>query len=175
MSSFLITLGLLVALVAGFFFGRWHGMSSRSKQLSDELEQKENELAQLKKGVDEHFDETAKLFSNLTEEYKALYQHLASSAGKLTERSFQLSLSSPEVNDKISSTTEDKPLHSNNEEEQQPEISQPLDYASEDSQVFNQVDSSEKKPLSSEITEEESKTSSTSPTLEPKNELSDKK
>lgn len=93
MSSPLVIFLLLIIAVAAFFFGRWHGMSQRSKALSEELKAKDEELNSLKENVNRHFDETARLFSNVTEEYKLLYQHLASSANKLGNRKFELKLS----------------------------------------------------------------------------------
>lgn len=95
MNTALIALGILAALIGGFFAGRWHGMSHRSKQLSEELEQKEEELEKLKSGVDDHFSETARLFSNLTDEYKSLYKHLAKGATELSNETFKLALTAP--------------------------------------------------------------------------------
>ncbi len=94
MSSPLIIFLLLIVAVGAFFFGRWHGMSQRTKALSEELKAKDDELNTLKEDVNKHFDETARLFSNVTEEYKMLYQHLASSSSKLSNRKFELKLSS---------------------------------------------------------------------------------
>ncbi len=95
MSPVLSIILILIAAVAAFFIGRWHGLSTGTKELSKELESKDKELDELKSGVDEHFDETARLFSNLTEEYKAFYQHLASGANKLTKQEFKVKLSAP--------------------------------------------------------------------------------
>lgn len=86
---------ILIAAVAAFFIGRWHGLSTGTKELTKELESKDKELDELKSGVDEHFDETARLFSNLTEEYKTLYKHLATGANKLSKREFKVKLSAP--------------------------------------------------------------------------------
>ncbi|AKE52673.1 ZapG family protein [Kangiella geojedonensis] len=95
MSPVLSIILILIAAVAAFFIGRWHGLSTGTKELTKELESKDKELDELKSGVDEHFDETARLFSNLTEEYKAFYQHLASGANKLTKQEFKVKLSAP--------------------------------------------------------------------------------
>lgn len=94
---------ILVAAVAAFFIGRWHGLSTGTKELTKELESKDKELDELKSGVDEHFDETARLFSNLTEEYKTLYQHLATGANKLSKREFKVKLSAPVGQDALPS------------------------------------------------------------------------
>lgn len=95
MSAVLSIILIVLAAVVAFFVGRWHGLSTGSKELTQELESKDKELDELKSGVNEHFDETARLFSNLTEEYKTLYQHLASSANKLSDKDFKLKLSAP--------------------------------------------------------------------------------
>ncbi|WP_223669430.1 ZapG family protein [Kangiella shandongensis] len=95
MSPVLIILLIIIAAVAAFFIGRWHGLKTGTKELTQELESKDEELSQLKSGVDEHFNETARLFSNLTEEYKTLYQHLATGANKLSGNDFKLKLSAP--------------------------------------------------------------------------------
>lgn len=103
MSPVFIILLLVIAAVAAFFFGRWHGLKTGTKELTKELESKDNELTQLRSGVDEHFDETARLFSNLTEEYKTLYQHLATGANKLSRSDFKLKLSAPVGSDALPS------------------------------------------------------------------------
>lgn len=95
MSAILSIILIIVAAVAAFFFGRWHGLSTGTKELNKELESKDKELNDLKHGVNEHFDETARLFSNLTEEYKTLYQHLSLGANKLSDKDFKLKLSAP--------------------------------------------------------------------------------
>ncbi|PXF63330.1 ZapG family protein [Kangiella spongicola] len=95
MSAVLSIILIVLAAVVAFFVGRWHGLSTGSKELTQELESKDKELNELKSGVNEHFDETARLFSNLTEEYKTLYQHLATGANKLSDKDFKLKLSAP--------------------------------------------------------------------------------
>lgn len=139
MSSPFIIFLLLIIAVAAFFFGRWHGMSQRSKALSEELKAKDDELNALKEDVNKHFDETARLFSNVTEEYKLLYQHLASSANKLGNRKFELKLSSntsglPGLNDTSSKSFEESVIDSEAKEIAEPGFGpqQPRDYADDD-------------------------------------------
>ena len=103
MSAVLSIVLILLAAVGAFFLGRWHGLSTGTKELTEELENKDKELEELKSGVNEHFDETARLFSNLTEEYKTLYQHLAKGANSLSDKDFQLKLSAPVGSDTLSS------------------------------------------------------------------------
>lgn len=97
MNTTLMIISFVVIAILAFFFGRWQGMSSRSKELMEELEKKDEELSELKSNVDEHFSETARLFSNLTDEYKALYQHLAQGANKLSKAPFKMALTASTV------------------------------------------------------------------------------
>lgn len=108
MSPVLSIILILAAAVAGFFIGRWHGLSTGSKELTNELESKDKELNDLKQGVNQHFDETARLFSNLTEEYKTLYQHLATGATTLSDKDFKLKLSAPVGADALSNDPADR-------------------------------------------------------------------
>ncbi|RDX38262.1 DUF1043 family protein [Kangiella sp. HD9-110m-PIT-SAG07] len=103
MSAVLSIILILIAAVAAFFIGRWHGLSNGTKELTKELESKDKELDELKSGVNEHFDETARLFSNLTEEYKNFYQHLATGASKLSSQEFKVKLSAPVGQDALPS------------------------------------------------------------------------
>ncbi len=132
MTTALVTLGIFLALIAGFFAGRWHGMSERSKQLSEELEKKDEELESLKSGVDEHFAETARRFTNLTEEYKELYKHLAKGATELSNQSFKIALSAPSEqlidHEEVADTEED----SNDVEDTDKQAQQPVDYVKDD-------------------------------------------
>ncbi|WP_195758342.1 ZapG family protein [Kangiella sp. HZ709] len=132
MTTALVTLGIFLALIAGFFAGRWHGMSERSKQLSEELEKKDEELESLKSGVDEHFAETARRFTNLTEEYKELYKHLAKGATELSNQSFKIALSAPSEqlidHEKVADAEED----SKGEEDTDKQAQQPVDYVKDD-------------------------------------------
>ena len=139
MSSSLVIFLLLLVAIGSFFFGRWHGMSQRSKALSEELKAKEDELNHLKEDVNKHFDETARLFSNVTEEYKLLYQHLASSANKLGNRKFELKLSSntsglPGLNKQHTDELEESIIESKATEIEdfQAGPQQPRDYADDD-------------------------------------------
>lgn len=139
MSSPLVIFLLLIVGAAAFFFGRWHGMSQRSKALSDELKAKDDELSTLKAEVNNHFDETARLFSNVTEEYKALYQHLAASSSKLSNRKFDLKLSSntsglPGLGSSIGKEFDDSVIDSEAREisDYDSGPQQPRDYADDD-------------------------------------------
>lgn len=127
MSTTLIVLGLLLSAVIGFFLGRMHGMSHRSKELSDALEQKEEELDSLQGNVKEHFDETARLFSNLTEEYKGLYQHLAKGATQLSGKEFQMKISPSNITGALDVELDDQQVHEG-EYHDTKKAQQPVDY-----------------------------------------------
>lgn len=105
MSAVITIILIIVVAVIAFFVGRWHGLATGTKELTTELESKDKELNELKSGVNEHFDETARLFSNLTEEYKAFYQHLSKGANKLAGNDLKLKLSAPVGADALSSDT----------------------------------------------------------------------
>ncbi|AOE50495.1 YhcB family protein [Kangiella sediminilitoris] len=105
MSPVLIIFFVLIAGISAFLIGRWHGLKNGTKDLRKELNSKDQELEQLKSGVNQHFDETARLFSNLTEEYKTLYQHLAEGANKLSANDFKLKLSAPVGSDALPSNS----------------------------------------------------------------------
>ncbi|WP_417446916.1 ZapG family protein [Kangiella sp.] len=139
MSSPLVIFLLLIVGAAAFFLGRWQGMSQHSKALSDELKAKDDELSTLKAEVNNHFDETARLFSNVTEEYKALYQHLAVSSSKLSNRKFDLKLSSntsglPGLGSSIGKEFDDSVIDSEAREisDYDSGPQQPRDYAADD-------------------------------------------
>lgn len=139
MSSPLIIFLLLLIAVGAFFFGRWFGMSQHSKALSEELKAKDDELSSLRADVNQHFDETARLFSNVTEEYKALYQHLAASSNKLSNRKFDLKLSSntsglPGLGNAINKELDDSIIDSEATEisDHNAGPQQPRDYAEDD-------------------------------------------
>lgn len=139
MSSPLVIFLLLIVGAAAFFFGLWHGKSQHSKALSEELKAKDDELSTLKAEVNNHFDETARLFSNVTEEYKALYQHLATSSSKLSNRKFDLKLSSntsglPGLSNNIDKAFDDSVIDSEAREisDYKSGPQQPRDYADDD-------------------------------------------
>ncbi len=59
--------------------------SKRLKQLEEELEQAREDHSRYRNQVTNHFKRTAELFEELTDRYRAVYQHLASSARDLCE------------------------------------------------------------------------------------------
>ncbi len=78
---------LIVAAVAifiiGIVIGRVVGGGSRLKKTNQKVEAAEKELADYKASVSEHFGQTADLIDDLTRSYKAVFEHLGSSARDL--------------------------------------------------------------------------------------------
>lgn len=80
----LISLGILVAAVVGFFVGRhFSGGSVEKKRLAEELEAKQEELDAFRNKVSSHFEKTADLFNQVSDSYQSLYDHMASSSSQL--------------------------------------------------------------------------------------------
>ena len=59
--------------------------SGRIKELEAELNKTNSEHAQYRGKVSQHFEKTAELFEDMTERYRAVYKHMASSAQDLCE------------------------------------------------------------------------------------------
>lgn len=74
---------LIVGVLIGYLLGRSGGNDSRQLELIEQLDETQRELAEYKEKVTSHFEETANLVSNLTESYKAVHQHLATSSMEL--------------------------------------------------------------------------------------------
>lgn len=77
----LVALG--IGALIGFLLGRAGGGSSREQELVDELDTARSELDSYKRKVSEHFEQTAELVNGLTDQYRKVHQHLASSAETL--------------------------------------------------------------------------------------------
>ena len=82
----LILAGMLaVGVLVGFFVGRSKGDTSapRVKELEDSLTQAEQDMQQYRGQVTGHFEKTATLFNQLTNDYREVYEHLANSSEQL--------------------------------------------------------------------------------------------
>jgi uncharacterized membrane-anchored protein YhcB (DUF1043 family) len=74
----------IAGLVLGFLAGRLSAPSLRKNEgLRRERDEAQSELDRMREQVDQHFGESARLFSNLAHDYRALYEHFAESAGQL--------------------------------------------------------------------------------------------
>jgi len=75
----------IIALVIGALIGFLVGRSGGRNVKQQELGQVQEELESYKKQVSGHFEETADLVNKMTESYRDVYKHLATSATTLCD------------------------------------------------------------------------------------------
>lgn len=81
---FLGGLAIISGLVIGFLIGRLSAPGDRRyERLREERDDAHRELERMREQIDSHFGESARLFANLAQDYRALYEHFADSAGQL--------------------------------------------------------------------------------------------
>ena len=127
---------LIVGTVIGYLLGRSGGNDSRQLELIEQLDETQRELAEYKEKVTSHFEETANLVSNLTESYKAVHQHLATSSMELCSnedatRTLEAAIQ-PRLNDENAESETDVVAEAKAEKSDQESSSgmaAPLDYA----------------------------------------------
>lgn len=87
MSTEMLMLAALVAvafLVLGFVIGRFSSSGEKDRQaIQSELDHTRSELHRVQERVDDHFSESARLFSTLAHDYHALFEHFADTARDL--------------------------------------------------------------------------------------------
>ncbi len=76
---------LAVGVLVGYFMGRNKGDTSAPKvqELEDSVTQVNLEMKQYRSQVTDHFEKTAGLFNQLTNDYRKVYEHLANSSEQL--------------------------------------------------------------------------------------------
>lgn len=77
--------GLLILCLgglAGFFIAR-QTKGKHTRQLEQDLESTRKELAEYRHNVDRHFLKTSLLFNKLTDDYREIYEHMATGAQRL--------------------------------------------------------------------------------------------
>ncbi|MEJ2380564.1 MAG: DUF1043 family protein [Gammaproteobacteria bacterium] len=75
---------LAVGIAAGFVIAYWLVLKNkRADQLQQDLERHQREFHEYRDHVDEHFLQTSELFQDMTRQYRALYEHLATGAQSL--------------------------------------------------------------------------------------------
>jgi len=80
----LSAIGIIVAAVVGFLFGKKHSSSEvEKKRLEQELKEKTAELDTFHSKVNTHFEKTAELFNHVSDSYQSLYDHMAKSSTQL--------------------------------------------------------------------------------------------
>jgi len=74
----------IVAAVAGFFGGRASAPNEqRVREMSQERDQARAEAEQVRGEVARHFDESARMFGRLAQDYRAFFEHFAETAQNL--------------------------------------------------------------------------------------------
>ncbi len=86
--DWLVPLMLLMAFTGGVGVGLIAGLRSNSTRrharwLERELEKTRNEITDYQRQVTSHFAETARIFNTLSDNYQAVYHHLASGCQEL--------------------------------------------------------------------------------------------
>lgn len=104
----LLSVGVIVAAAAGFFFGRNYSTSEVEKnRLEQELKEKSAELDAFHNKVNSHFEKTAELFNHVSDSYQSLYDHMATSSTQLcATQTFQ---SLPKANEEKQRVSEESP------------------------------------------------------------------
>lgn len=74
---------LAIGAVIGYLMGRSGGDTSQQEALTKQLDDAQKELDAYRDQVNSHFARTAELVNDMTESYKNVHQHLASSAQQL--------------------------------------------------------------------------------------------
>lgn len=75
---------LAAGAIAGYLLAGRGAGAQRNSELEKRLSDTEDKLHSYQRDVTEHFAQTAELVNNLTENYRAMHEHLANSALKLT-------------------------------------------------------------------------------------------
>ena len=75
----------IVGLTIGGIVGRWRGQhDNKSKQLEEEVDKLRTDMNNYRDEVGEHFHKTGELFNAMTQNYREIYEHLATGAQKLS-------------------------------------------------------------------------------------------
>lgn len=128
---------LAVGVLIGFLMGKSGSSETQRKTLEDELNGSRAEMDRYKTEVTSHFEQTASLVNELTEQYRKVHQHLATGAQNLCPdqaagRSLQSSLqpklekstTEPEQSDQkhLDQAAEEKPTTSSAPSEELNEV-----------------------------------------------------
>lgn len=76
----------IVGLAVGGIAGRWRGQhDNKSRELEREVDKLRTEMKQYRDEVGQHFHKTGELFNAMTQNYREVYEHLATGAQKLSD------------------------------------------------------------------------------------------
>ena len=81
-SAIVVVIVGIVCLVAGLLVGLWYGKSGQSAE-AEKAEAVKNEFGEYREAVNQHFENSAKHFAAIGQEYQALYRHMANGADAL--------------------------------------------------------------------------------------------
>lgn len=80
----LVALAVVAALVAGFFLGRGSAPTQqRLKALEQERDEARAEVQRVEKEVASHFEQSARMFGRLADDYRSFFEHFARTARNL--------------------------------------------------------------------------------------------
>lgn len=80
----LLAAALIVVAAVAFLLGRKTARGeARARDLEHELERTRHELASVREGVSDHFEQSARIFGRLAGEYRAFYEHFTETAREL--------------------------------------------------------------------------------------------
>ncbi len=96
----LTVVGIVVAAIVGFLFGKKNSSSEAEKnRLEQQLKEKTSELEAFHSKVNTHFEKTAELFNHVSDSYQSLYDHMAKSSNQLcANQTFQVLPKNSEAN-----------------------------------------------------------------------------
>ncbi|WP_444995037.1 YhcB family protein [Aliikangiella sp. IMCC44359] len=113
MEIILISIAIIVAAGAGFYFGKNFSNNAQEKnRIESELKEKQQELDAFRNKVTSHFEKTANLFNQVSDSYQSLYDHIATSSNQLcSTQTFQ---SLPKNNEESALESQPLPVHKTN-------------------------------------------------------------
>jgi len=106
---------LAVGVLIGYLLGKSGGTEIKRKRLEEELNGSRAEMDRYKQEVTSHFEQTAALVNELTDQYRKVHQHLATGAqnlcpdqqpGRSLQSSLQPKLEATRADDALDSSTQ---------------------------------------------------------------------
>lgn len=83
-----LSIGILIGFAAGFYFSHLNGSEKKKREeLESKLNSAQNEITHYKQNVTDHFVKTSSLINNMTDSYRAIYNHMSDGAKTLCSQS----------------------------------------------------------------------------------------